>query len=55
MRIRNTRDQDLVWASEAVLLDGLCASGRAEVLGPARPILFDAEGNLAPDEQALAG
>lgn len=55
MRIRNTRDLDLVWASEAVLLDGLSASGRAEVLGPARPILFDAEGNLAPDEHALAG
>ena len=48
VRVRSTKDLELLWISEPALADAL-ATGRCEVVEPARPIAFDADGMLGPD------
>ena len=46
VRVRSTRDLELLWISEPALADAL-ATGRCEIVEPAREIAFDADGMLA--------
>jgi len=48
VRALSTKHLELLWISEPALADAL-ATGRCEVVGPPRPITFDADGMLAGD------
>ena len=52
VRARSTKDLEHLWISEPAL-DDVLAGGRCELLGPPRPITFDASGML-PEEPPTA-
>lgn len=49
VRVRSTKHLERLWVSEPALADVL-ATGRCELLGPPRPIAFDARGMFEDDD-----
>ena len=48
VRVRSTNDLERLWVSEAAL-EHVLATGTCRLVGPSRPIAFDADGMLDED------